>query len=51
MYKGTIKELAERYNRREKLIELMIKIGINEGCGVQDTIKIIEEFYNSKVNL
>lgn len=51
MYKGIIKELAEKYNESQKVIEIMMQIGIKEGYSVKDTSKIIEEFYNSKINL
>ena len=48
---NVIKELSFKYNKKEKVIELMFTEATAAGYNMQEFEMIIDEFYSKKINL
>lgn len=45
-----IRCLAKKYNKKDKLIKIMFQIGMSDGDTLEETQKLIEDFYSREHN-
>lgn len=49
MEKEIVKILCSKYGKSERFIKLMIETTINDGCNLNETVNLINRFYDNKV--
>ena len=49
MEKLIVENLCDKYGKSRSLIELMLKISINDGYNLNESTSLINEFYKNKV--
>lgn len=49
MKEEIIKLLCEKFNEEKNVIEIFIKISLQQGYSLEQTRKLIEEFYQKRI--
>lgn len=49
MEKLIVENLCDKYGKNRSLIELMLKISVNDGYNLNESTSLINEFYKNKV--